>query len=305
MTAHALQALSATACAELYEYSAEHWRARRVDPRDMGYVDSWLVPRREVEALLAEAAPAVDRIRQLAPGMIEAEMASGTHASANWANHRGGSGYEVVLRFQGLTFARWTREGIYFGAGNADIPLTPERESEFQRLVRDLKFHRSAVTSNTRHTLYRGQPERWLGSLIAADVARVDARLDPRFLYAQVPAVSSQDRGIIDLLGVTRSGRLAVIELKAGEDLQLVLQAVDYWLRVRRHHEQEDFSRYGYFPGVKLDSRPPLLFLVAPAIRFHAANDVLLRYLCREIEICRVGVNENWRRGVRVALRQC
>jgi hypothetical protein len=30
-----------------------------------------------------------------------------------------------------------------------------------------------------------------------------------------------------------RDGRLAVLELKAGEDIHLILQAVDYWLRVR------------------------------------------------------------------------
>ena len=108
----------------------------------------------------------------------------------------------------------------------------------------------------------------------------------------------------MDLVGVTRAGRLAVLELKAGEDLQLVLQAVGYWLRVRWHHAQQDFPRYGYFPGITLDPRPPLLFLVAPSLRFHPANDVLLRYLSKEIEICRVGVSEHWRRGLKVVLRQ-
>jgi len=31
---------------------------------------------------------------------------------------------------------------------------------------------------------------------------------------------------------------------------------------------------------------------------------VLARYLAGDIEICRVGLNENWRRGLRVVLRQ-
>jgi hypothetical protein len=170
--------------------------------------------------------------------------------------------------------------------------------------VRDLEHYRSPVTANTRHPLYRAQPERWLESLIAEDPARIDARLDARHLYSQVPALSGRDRGVMDLIGVTRNGRLAVIELKATEDLQMVLQAVDYWLRVRWHQAQQDFTRYGYFPEGMLNARPPLLFLVAPALRFHSANDVLLRYLSREIEICRVGINENWRRGLRVVLRQ-
>jgi hypothetical protein len=53
-----------------------------------------------------------------------------------------------------------------------------------------------------------------------------------------------------------------------------------------------------------LDPRPPLLFLVAPSLRFHAAMDVLLPFLKDEIEVCRVGVSESWRRGLKVVLRQ-
>jgi hypothetical protein len=83
-----------------------------------------------------------------------------------------------------------------------------------------------------------------------------------------------------------------------------MLQAIDYWLRVRHHQEHGDFQRYGYFPGLNISSQPPLLFLVAPALQFHPAGDVLAGYLVRDIEICRVGLNENWRRGLRVVLRQ-
>jgi hypothetical protein len=55
---------------------------------------------------------------------------------------------------------------------------------------------------------------------------------------------------------------------------------------------------------VELRPEPPLLFLVAPAIRFHPATSVLLDHLSHEIEVARVGLAENWRRGLRVALRQ-
>jgi hypothetical protein len=84
----------------------------------------------------------------------------------------------------------------------------------------------------------------------------------------------------------------------------MTLQAVDYWLRVRWHHERQDFARYGYFPGVTLDPRPPRLLLIAPSLRFHPATDVILRYLNPQIEIERVGVSEQWRRGIKVVLRQ-
>ena len=40
-----------------------------------------------------------------------------------------------------------------------------------------------------------------------------------------------------------------VIEMKASEDMQMPIQAVDYWLRVRRHQRDGDFERYGYFAG--------------------------------------------------------
>ncbi len=109
---------------------------------------------------------------------------------------------------------------------------------------------------------------------------------------------------MIDLLGVTRRGRLVVIELKASEDIQLPMQAVDYWLRVRRHQRDGDFERCGYFVGVPLDPRPPLVWLVAPALRFHSATETLLKYLSPEIQVTRIGLNEHWRRGLKVMFRQ-
>ena len=193
---------------------------------------------------------------------------------------------------------------MFYGIGDPRRALTPDRQEDFESLLRELDAHRSPVATDTKHPLYRAQPERWLESLIAADPTRVDARLDPRFFYAQVPALTAGDRGVMDAVAVTRNGRLAVIELKASEDLQLVMQAVDYWLRVRWHHAQQDFARYGYFSGIELDPRPPLLFLVAPALHFHPASDAILQCLDPEIEIFRVGVSEHWRRGVKVVLRQ-
>jgi hypothetical protein len=132
----------------------------------------------------------------------------------------------------------------------------------------------------------------------------LDAQLDSEFIYSQVPALSDSNRGVIDLLGVTRQRRVVVIELKASEDIHLPLQAVDYWLRVRQHLANGDFHRYGYFTGIELDPSPPLLWLVAPGLQFHPACDTLLRYLSPEIQVTRIGVNENWRRKLSVVFRQ-
>jgi hypothetical protein len=234
--------------------------------------------------------PEAERIRRLAPQAIHIGVSAATQ--------------EVTLRFRGLEFAHWRQGAIWFGLGDRREMLTPESWSELEDLVHHLETCRHPLASDTKHRLYRAQPERWLETMVAADPARIDARLDSRQIYAQVPAFSAGDRGIIDLLGVTRDGRLAVLELKAAEDIQLVMQAVDYWLRVRWHHDQDDFRRYGYFPNVALQSAPPLLFLVAPGFRFHPSSDIVLRYLSPHIEIVRVGLGENWRRGLRVIFRQ-
>jgi hypothetical protein len=203
-----------------------------------------------------------------------------------------------------MEFARWKLGAMWFGLGERTEILTPLKWPKLETLIRQMETHRHPLASDTKHRFYRGQPERWLETMVAADPSRIDARLDTRHLYTQVPAFSAGDRGIIDLLGVTRDGRLSVIELKASEDLQLVMQAVDYWLRVRWHQQQDDFRRYGYFPEVPLKSTSPLLFLVAPGFRFHPSIDIVLRYLSPEIEVVRVGLAENWRRGLRVVFRQ-
>lgn len=289
VNAYRLKAISKSVTVELFEYDPATRHTRRLDPQDTGNAKSWLVPRREIEGALAQAQEAIKLIRQLSPEAVTAEPIPGN--------------LEVALRFRGLLFARCGPGGTFFGIGSEQM-LTSATRPELERLVRALEAQRSPVVASRQHPLYRAQPERWLESLVVMDPARVDPRIDTHFLYGQVPASSGGDRGIIDLLGITREGRLVIIELKASEDVQLLMQAIDYWLRVRHHQEQGDFPRYGYFPGLNISSKPPLLFLVAPSLQFHPTVDVLARYLVREIEICRVGLNENWRRGLRVVLRQ-
>jgi hypothetical protein len=290
VTVHRLAALAAPLEVELYEYEPVYWRVRRIARSDAGNLATWIVPRREIEQAVAAAMPLAGRIRRLSPDAIRIGVAPATQ--------------EVTLRFRGLEIARWRMGAMWFGLGEHQNVLTPENWPALETLVRQLETQRHPLASDNKHRLYRAQPERWLETMVAADPARIDARLDPRQMYAQVPAFSTGDRGIIDLLGVTRDGRLAVLELKASEDIHLVMQAVDYWLRVRFHHGQDDFRRYGYFPGVELNAKPPLLFLVAPGFRFHPSTDIVLRYLSPEIEIGRIALAENWRRGLHVVFRQ-
>ena len=290
VTAHRMAALASPEEVELYEYEPPYWRVRRIARSDAGNLATWIVPRREIEQAIAAAMPLAERIQRLAPEAIRVGVAPASQ--------------EVTLRFRGLEIARWRLGAMWFGLGDRQDVITPEKWRALETLVRLLETHRHPLASDTKHRLYRAQPERWLETMVAADPARIDARLDPQQIYTQVPAFSSGDRGIIDLLGVTRDGRLAVLELKASEDIHLVMQAVDYWLRVRFHHQQGDFSRFGYFPDVPLNAKPPLLFLVAPGFRFHPSTDIVIRYLSPEIEIARIALAENWRSGLRVVFRQ-
>ncbi|MGD0909580.1 MAG: hypothetical protein ABSA96_18510 [Candidatus Acidiferrales bacterium] len=289
-TAHRMTALAPPREVELYEYDPMHWRVRRIAISDAGNLATWIVARREIEQAIAAALPLAKRIRSLAPEAIRIGLAPAAQ--------------EVTLRFRGLEFARWRLGAMWFGLAEHQQILTPEKWPALEKLVRQMETHRHPLALDTKHRFYRAQPERWLEAMVAADPSRIDARLDPRHIYTQVPAFSCGDRGMIDLLGATRDGRLAVVELKASEDIQLVMQAVDYWLRVRWHHAQDDFQRYGYFPELPLKPKPPLLFLVAPGFRFHPANDIVIRYLSPEIEIVRIALAENWRRGLRVMFRQ-
>ncbi len=290
VTAHRLAAIVSSLRVELYELDELRGETRRVEAGDASNVTTRLLPRREAESLLAVAGAAVEAIVRLAPQAIRLSVGSDARS--------------VALRFRGLEFARWDATGIAFGLGDRTEPLTAANRPRLEELVRELETRRNPLASDVKHRLYRAQAERWLETLVQEEPGKVDPRLEPRHIYSQVPAVSGGERGILDLLGVTRDGRLAILELKADEELHLILQAADYWLRVRWHQERDDFRRCGYFQGVELQALPPRVYLVAPALRFHPANARLLRYMTREMEVIRVGVQENWRRGLRISLRQ-
>jgi hypothetical protein len=288
--AHRVAALDSRLAIELYEHDRDRETLQKTDPNSLGNLSTWLVACREKEALINRARSALDSILALAPRAVSVHAVVPTH--------------EVFLRYRGLPFARWDGEHVFFGTADPREELTAASRPSLKRLLDDLEIHRHPLASDTRHPLYRAQAERWLESLVREDVTRIDARLDPRFVYAQVFANAGGEHGILDLLAITRSGRLAILELKTTEHIHLPLQAADYWLRVRRHLQQGDFARHGYFPGIELQASPPLVYLVAPALHFHPATDTLLSYFASELEIIRVGVAESWRRGLQVVMRQ-
>jgi len=192
---------------------------------------------------------------------------------------------------------------IVFGVGAAERKLDDSNTGFFQQLIGSLGEVRHAGGPRD-HMLWRLHPERWLESLVIKDVSGIDERLEPTVRYSQVPAFSASDRAMIDVLSVTRGGRLAVIELKADEDIHLPMQGLDYWARVRWHHQRGEFQRFGYFANRGLSTQDPLLFLVAPSLRVHPSTDILLRYFAPEIEWTVVGLDERWREEIRVVFRK-
>lgn len=285
-----LAVLSGATHVEIFEFSGDGIRAAVQGER--GNLEAWLVPRLETESVLAAARQEIARVRHLVPEVaeiIQPRAIPGTR--------------EVELCFRGLPFARWSPvDGVRFGLGGHDHPLTEKSEAALEKLIRQLDLHRNPLAEQTKHPLYRERPERWLEMLIGEDPSRLDAQLDHRFMYSQVPAAAGRDQRVLDLLGITRGGRLVVIEVKASENIHLLMQALDYWLRVRKH--AGDLNRLGYFPGKEISPEPPLVRLVAPSLRFHPGIAIARKYILPEIQIMRIGVNEHWRRGIKVIFRQ-
>jgi hypothetical protein len=231
------------------------------------------------------------------------------------------SGTELAFLLHGLEFARVrlgysgnsfnSAQEITFGAGANETPLTAENESDLRELVSRL-FERRIAGGDKRDPLFRMQPERWLESVLRRNIEPLDPHLNPSHVYTQVPAFAASDRGMLDLLGVTGDGRLAVIELKADEDLHLALQGLDYWVRVRWHHLQNpdnvtglgEFQRHGYFGGLRLSKESPRLYLVAPALRIHPATEIVLRYLSPRVDWTLVALDERWRKHLKAIWRK-
>lgn len=245
-----------------------------------------------------------DRIVRLAPDLIEVRED---------ANQRFES-----YKLHGLEFARTKgedRERVLFGVPqytdeiaakfdfNTDATrrvLSEQNFMQLENLVREILIYRCAASPDLRHPFYRLRTEAWLESLLHRDIRALDATLDPRFVYAQVPAWIGDERSILDLLTVNHQGRLVVIELKAAEDAQLPLQGLDYWLRVEQARVRGEFARRGLFAGIELADAPPLLYLVAPRLRFHRSFNLIANCIVPEVEAYRIGLNTNWRAGVKV-----
>jgi hypothetical protein len=281
----------------VYEFDEREDSVLEMDCNDRGNVATHLVHCPDEVAARERFAGPIAQIRELIPE-AEAVVLSGA---------------EIAFRLYGLEFARArlaheagsfrNMQEIVFGLGAEERVLDENNAAEFIELVRRVGEMRHPEGPRD-HPLFRLHAERWLESLVVHHVGDLDERLDATCVYSQVPAFSACDRAMIDVLTVTREGRLAVVELKADEDIHLPLQGLDYWSRVRWHQARGEFQRFGYFAGRELSSDAPLLFLVAPALHVHPATDTLLHYISPEIKWTLLGIDERWRNGVRCVFRK-
>lgn len=264
-----------------------------IDIKDFGNVETRLTPRRRAD-------PWLERHREFLQ-----------HVFGDLLRHvdlvpvSSGSGISIrvlgveVARLEGQIIARlnWGLEG------DERIYQEEDRGALREFLLRVIEV-RCAASREKADPLYRMQPERWIESMLVRDVSRLDPALSASEVYPQVPAFSGGDRGVVDILGVLRDGRLAVIELKLDEDIVLPLQGLDYWMRVKWLNERAQFGPSGYFPAFELAQAAPRLYLVSPAFRFHSSNERIIRYLHPAVEIVEVGLNQQWREGIKVLFRR-
>jgi hypothetical protein len=298
---------------QLYALDEPTEKLELIDFRDSGNQVARLVHAFSHEAALERCEAGIARVMALLPDAAKLRV-----------EVRPRSATDVGLLLHGLEFARvchgasthsfTQQEEITFGAGANETPLRPETEGFCRELCARLfaSRHRDGTHNDP---LFRMQPERWLDSQFRAGIVELLPSLRGEPVYSQVPALSSGDRGMLDLLAVDRNGRLCVIELKADEDLQLPMQALDYWIRVRALNADRQrtpigdrllsaFEREGYFPGTGVSELPPRLILAAPALRIHPANLPVLRYLSPEVEWELIALSEHWRHDLRIVFRK-
>jgi len=273
--------------AQIAEYQAfaysDDGTETALDLRDYGNLDTRLEPvRRRIAG----------RVDQLMAPLVE----SGGIETV------GLPGGDVSFRIHGLEFARTAGDTLLLGLETKRV-ADASNGRDVEQFASELARLRSTDAIDRLNPLYLRGRELWLESQVRAHLEEIDACLRPAPVYGQAPTFASGERGIIDLLAADYDGRLAILELKASQDIHLPLQALDYWIRVKWHLERGEFEPAGYFPGVALRPDPPRMLLIAPALDFHPSNECVLRYLSPAVEVERIGVGVEWQRELKIMFR--
>ena len=276
LTAHRLRWLTGRPLqARLFRFN-EHGMAGEVDARDLGNLETRVSSQYAPLELPAELEPGIARLTAKPDVECCPEIDGG-----------------LSLRFRGLEFARIKGEHVWLGIeGRTEIGLTGWKRLE--------EFANYLASIGGGDELPRF-PEKHLEGAVRRNLNLLEPDLIREPVHGQVLTFAGGTRETLDLLAVSRSGQLAILELKTVEDLQLPMQALDYWARIGWHLERGELD--ALFPGRALARVAPKLLLVAPALSFHPANEIVLRYFSAEIPVQRVGVNSEWEAALRVVLR--
>jgi len=274
LTAHRLRWLTGESLStRLFRFNA-HGSAGEVDARDLGNLETRLASLFVAPPLTAETEALMNELKSLDGVGCSPEL-----------------GGAISVRSRGLEFARLENGRILLGI-ETKTELPASQFSEVTNFAAQLSHLATAPPQYS---------ERWFESVVRSHMPLIEPHLLPHPIHGQVLTFAAGDRDLIDLLALSPSGRLAVLELKVAEDPHLPLQALDYWMRVAWHLQRGELRQL--FPGNVLENKPPKLLLIAPAMTFHSSNADLIRYFSPDIEIERIGVNSDWRKSLRVVLR--
>jgi hypothetical protein len=279
LTAHRLKWLTGVEFEKcMYRYN-EHGMAGEVDPADVGNLETRLRSSFKLLELLPEWRATLSHLQSI----------SGVGCCPE---HSGA----LSVRYRGLEFARFERDRILLGIENREEVLAHqiERVEKFAHNLASLSLH--PETSELP-----AFEERWFESVVRCHLHLLDPELLAEPVHGQILTFAGVEREIVDLVAANDSGQLTVLELKTSEDMDLPLQALDYWIQIGWHARRGELA--GLFPTLSLTTRPPKLLLVAPAFSFHPSNEIVLRYFSPDIEVQRIGVNSEWGRTFRVAFR--
>jgi hypothetical protein len=150
------------------------------------------------------------------------------------------------------------------------------------------------------HALWRLHAERWLESRVVGGAEEVDERLDSDCLYSQEPAFSASDRAMIDALTVKRNGRLAVVELKADEDIHLDWTIGREWRGTMRGRvpAARVFSRAATING----TATPVSGGAGAACASRDGHPAALPISGNRMDV--VGLDGRWRDGIKAVFRK-
>jgi hypothetical protein len=283
LTAHRLRWLQGPMLrTSLFRFN-EHGSAGQVDPQDLGNLETRVSPQYLCPRLTDDCKRLLARLTQI--------------EGVGWSPELDGA---ISIRSRGLEFARIENSRILLGV-ESKREAAGDAAGSVEEFAHQLARMHSRIERSRTAPGLPAFPERWLEQRVRSNLGVLDASLLTEPVQGQVLTFAGGDRDLIDLLAADASGRLAVLELKATEDVHLPMQALDYWMRVRWHAEREELGHL--FPGLPLDRKPPRLLLIAPAISFHSSNATVLRYFSPEIEVERIGINSEWQEHFKVVLR--